>query len=36
MEDWPAPPAHIVLMLYTLVAILTLCIVSSKFPFQCA
>ena len=35
MTDWPSPPAHIILMAYTLVGILILSIVASTHSFQC-
>jgi hypothetical protein len=35
MDDWPAPPAHLVLMLYTLIGVLTLSVVSGSYAFQC-
>lgn len=35
MTDWPTLPAHIILMFYTMVGILTLSIVSSRHSFQC-
>ncbi len=35
MIDWPTPPPHIVLMLYTLVAVIMLCVVSSRHSFVC-
>ena len=35
MEDWPSLPAHIVLLLYTAIGLLTLTVVSSSFSFKC-
>ena len=34
-KDWPLPPPHVVLMLYTLVGVLALSVVSSSYSFQC-
>lgn len=35
MTDWPAPPAHVILMLYTLIGVLVLSVVSGAYSFQC-
>jgi hypothetical protein len=35
MDDWPAPPAHIVALLYTVLAATVLSVVFSAHPFQC-
>lgn len=35
MDDWPQPPANIVLMLYTAIGLLTLTLVSGSYSFQC-
>lgn len=35
MTDWPAPPVHFVLVLYTLIGVLVLSLVSSSYSFEC-
>jgi hypothetical protein len=33
--DWPAPPAHLIFMLYTFISILTLSLVANAHSFKC-